>query len=570
MRVTTAVEKSHQNNSATRALSEQAVTHTVEMILSNYDELQGGFSQAPKFPHESYLLLLIQQAHRQPDNSELKEAITHTLDSMLQGGIYDQVGGGFHRYAIDNEWLVPHFEKMLYNQALLARVYMEGWQLTGKIRFKRTAEQILTYVLRDMRADRGGFYSATDADSEGEEGAFFVWTPQELKSILGESLSQLAISLYGVSEAGNFEGHSILYLPESLSEFSSHQQMPLSELVDKVEHIREQLYLQRKKRLHPLRDEKIITAWNGMMIHTLALAADRLNNPEYLKAAISAAEFIWQHNRRQDDGSLWRTHLNGNSSIAASQEDYAYLAESFVALFDVTAESKWLDRAIELTGIMLSRFSDSKKGGFYMSEQGSSVVGLSRIKDFDDGATPSGNSVALRLLAQLSTRTGDEQYKDSATAFIANYASMIEQQVTAYTYLLKAVDELQNGEISNHQYGGKGKVSAHMHVDNGRLSLQILITEGWHINSTKPLQDNLIATSLSDGSSATIKKIVYPDAQLKKLGFIKETLSLYEGPIVINAEIEQKDDRAIPFVLTIQTCSDQVCLAPEKLRFIVN
>ena len=571
-RIAAAVAERSARRGAARKLSSSAIDAAVMAAMARYDELQGGFSQAPKFPNETILLLLLQHVERFGDLTVL-EALMHTLDAMAQGGIYDQVGGGFARYSVDNEWLVPHFEKMLYNQALLARVYLKAWRLSGEPRFARIARETLDYVLRDMRAAEGGFYSATDADSEGEEGTFFLWSPEQLHAALPTRLAERAIDLYGVTDEGNFEGGNILHLPESLGDYATRHGLEPKELRREVDRIRQRLYQAREQRIHPLRDEKIVTAWNGMLITSLALAGDALAEPRYLKAAVGAAEFLWRHNRR-DDGGLWRTHLRGRSSVAASQQDYAYLGEALVTLHDVTGEARWLERAKEVTREMLKRFWDTETSGLFMSEASAAIAGMGRLKEIEDRAIPSGNGVAARLLGMLAARTGERLFDERADEQLAAFAGTIERLPIGYTYTLLAADERLRGALGRHRYAARGTVAVKATIvdgeENGKeLRLDLRIRPGWHINAHRPLQESLIATelSLADGAGGwRLGEISYPPPLVRRLGFSREPLALYEGEVRLSAKLIG-GGTLVPIKLRLQACSDKVCLAPETLVF---
>lgn len=387
-------------------LGDAVLASAVEQSLARHDAQLGGFSPAPKFPHEPQLLFLLDRVLRTGDSRALA-AVETSLDHMARGGIYDQVGGGFHRYSTDARWLVPHFEKMLYNQAHLSRSYLEAYRVTGNQLYQRVVRQTLDYVLRDMTSPQGGFYSATDADSEGKEGEFFVWTPAELREALPKDNAALAIELFGVTERGNFEGKNILHLPQSLPAFAETNDLELDELLTRVDRIRQRLYEVREKRIHPLRDDKIVTAWNGMMITSLARAGELLGDPRYRAAAERAAELLWKINR-QEDGSLWRVHLEGSSSVDANLEDYAYLAESYVSLYDLTGEKRWLNRAATLADAMLERFWDAEGGGFFISADDEGGRLIARPKSPTDGAVRAQAQVAPdgELTVELETADG--------------------------------------------------------------------------------------------------------------------------------------------------------------------
>jgi len=551
-------------------LSNVAVNDAINQALFSFDELQGGFGHAPKFPQEPLLFLLLSEAERKKDKDALA-AIQTTLDAMSQGGIYDQVGGGFHRYATDNEWLVPHFEKMLYNQAHLARVYLRAWRLTGKPSYKRIATQTLDYVLRDMTSAEGAFYSATDADSDGEEGLFFLWSIAQIRNALPEEDAKFVISLYGMTEAGNFEQSNILHLPDSLETIAQQQSVTLDSLTLRIDHIRKRLYQGREKRNHPLRDNKILTSWNGMMISALSEAGQILNNDAYTHAAIEAAEFIWQHNRR-DNGDLFRVHLEGSSSIAAQQEDYAYLAEGLLHLYDATGEQRWLKRGQQVVDAMLKHFWDDQIGGFYMSVKENQLTGLGRPLDTGtDNSIPSGSSVALRVLQMLNTRIASFDYAEHLNRLLASFADRINQSPINYAYMLTGVRDFQQGELSATGYVARGGVRATIRQLNGnQLVIDLNIPPEWHINSNKPLQEGLIPTTVtidSDNSSWQLRKIQYPQAKMASLGFQEEPLSLYQGNTQIHLTVEGdvNTDRILPINLGIQACNDKICLPPENI-----
>lgn len=539
-------------------------------IMAGYDELQGGFSQAPKFPQESVLFLLLQLAERNSD-AQILQAVKSSLDAMAQGGIHDQVGGGFHRYSTDNEWLVPHFEKMLYNQAHLARVYLLAWRLTGELRFRRVAEQTMDYVLRDMTSAKGGFYSATDADSEGAEGRFFLWTRDEVKQVLSEEDAALAIKVFGMEERGNYEGSNILHMPISISEFAKNSGTSEERLFQRLDQIREALYLAREKRPHPLRDEKIITAWNGMMISALAQAGDLLGNPAYLDGAQRAAKLIWDSNWQHGVG-LWRIHLDGRSSVVGRQEDYAYFAEGMIHLFDATGDLLWLERAKKVTDAMLKEFWDEEGGGFFLGPADRQVSAMGRFKDSGgDAALPSGNSVALHVLQMLSRRSDDLEYHNWAEATLAAFSGVIASRPSGFGYMLTAAQDLTQGELSARGYAAKGGIRLEVsQLAGSRLALRLQIPEGWHINSNHLLQEGLIATKLAlkeESRGWELEDVSYPKADTKRLGFQSAPLSLYQGAVEIQADFRRIDDKAriLPLQIGLQACNNKVCLPPEKI-----
>ena len=570
-RVASAVARISATREKAKKLAPTAITDAVRTIMSSYDELQGGFGEAPKFPDEPLLFLLLNHVGR-TDDQTVMDALEHTLDAMARGGIYDQIGGGFHRYATDFAWQVPHFEKMLYNQAHLSHIYLHAWRLTGNPEFERIARHTLDYVLREMTAREGGFYSATDADSEGEEGLYFLWTPQQLRSALNKDDAHLASNIYGVSEAGNFEGRNILHLSQPLADDAARYGLAPEQLRKRLDQINLRLLNARHKRIPPLLDDKIITAWNGMMITTLALAGDLLDESRYLNAATRAGEFIWKHNRDKG-GELLRIYLNGRATVDASQEDYAYLANGFLMLFDVTGKPHWLKRAREITDRMLARFRDTKNGGFYLSGKESITPGLGRARDIHDGAIPSGNSLALHVLQKLSRRTDNLEYHNIAQETLSALAARVERNPQAFAYLLSAADDLLNGETGARQFAAQGAITVHAALHGERLILNLSLKPGWHINAHKPLQEYLIPTTLRPHNAGAwrLAAVEYPHAKVATLGFQKEPLALYEGEIKLTAALI-KHDKAWPagkvpkIELRLQACNDKVCLPPESIQ----
>ncbi len=587
----------------------EALEKAVAQIVESHDPELGGFGDAPKFPHEPELLFLLARSLRHGDEDALTVA-EHSLDAMARGGIYDQVGGGFHRYSTDAHWLVPHFEKMLYNQAHLARAYAAAYRLTGEPFFARVARETLDYFLREMTAPSGGFYSATDADSEGVEGTFFVWTPDELRAVLGPRDAELATELWGVTAQGNFEGKNILHLAADFESFAAEEGLKLAKLLRRVDSIRDRLWQQREQREHPLRDDKIVTAWNGMMITALAEASEVLGeatssrrkasatssrreanatssrrkasatssrreaNATYLDAAVRAADFLWAENRHAE-GELWRVHLEGSSSIPALQEDYAYLAEAFATLFDVTGQASWLERARELADAMVAKFWDDDDGGFYMTAAGADPHLLARPKSPNDGAIPSGNSVAVRALSMLAARTGERAYRDRASATLAAFAASISRYPAGFAYMLKGADELLHGAAGPRQYAAAGTVRATARATRVRgtykIAVELSIRDGWHVNSDHPLSTELIPTRLTvdgDRGDWTLSSVDYPPPETVRLGFQETPLNVYLGDVTLtaSAEPEESGDAAvIPLRLKIQACDDRVCLKPEEL-----
>jgi len=401
------------------AILEAAFSHAV----TEFDPSHGGFGAAPKFPRSHELSFLLRYAVR-TQTPQAIEMVEITLDHLSRGGIHDHLGGGFHRYSTDAQWLVPHFEKMLYDQALLATTYVEAYQLTHKEGYAAAARDIFSYVLRDLTDTEGGFYSAEDADTEGVEGKFYVWTPDEIKRVLGDKEASLFNEAYGVTQSGNFEHGNILSLqdPETTSRFSAS---------------REKLLKARSGRARPHRDDKILTSWNGLMIAAFAKGSAALEEPRYLEAAQRAASFILA--KLQKGGMLLRRYRDGEALYGGSLEDYAFFTYGLLALYEADYNPQWLIEAKRLTDDMIARFWDKREGGFFLRSQEEAPL-IVQSKELYDGATPSGNSVALCVLAQLGRLLAQESYEALAHRALERFSPWLAQMAWASPQLLQAVD----------------------------------------------------------------------------------------------------------------------------------
>ena len=421
-----------------------ADTSTIDAAVAAYgqgfDATYGGLQGVQKFPSSLSIRLLLRHYRRTNDEQTLHMA-THTLEKMASGGMYDHVGGGFHRYATDPQWLVPHFEKMLYDNALLVTAYLEAYQATGRENFKAVAQDILRYVERDMSSPQGGFYSATDADSLGpsgdrEEGWFFTWTPDELSSALPKEQAQLVSAYYNVTVAGNFEGRNILNTPRPLLEVAEELNIPLEHAESLLNTARETLYKTRTSRPAPLRDNKVLTSWNGLMISAFAQASLILDRPDYAERATAAANFLLTHSRV--DGQLRRTHANGQARINAYLDDYAFLITGLLDLYEATSEPRWLENAFALDRVLESHFED-EDGGFFMTSDDHETL-LAREKPNFDGAEPSGNSVQLLNLMRLHEFTTDDRYRQRAERSLRAFDGTLSRTPVALAEMLLAVD----------------------------------------------------------------------------------------------------------------------------------
>ncbi len=419
-------------------LSTELVEGAVRQLRQAFDSTHGGFGGAPKFPSPMALRLLLRHWHRRHEGSSLN-MVRVTLDQMAAGGIYDHLGGGFARYSVDARWLVPHFEKMLYDNAQLAAAYLEAYQATGDGDYARVVRETLDYVLRDMTDPAGGFYSTEDADSEGVEGKFYVWTPAALREVLGDEAAETFARVYDVSETGNFEdGQSILNLPRTLGQQAQLLGRDPQELTTELAASRAKLFAAREKRIHPHKDDKVIVAWNGLMIDAMARAGAVLGESRYLDAAVKAADFLLQELRRED-GRLLHTWRGGVAKIDAYLDDYACLAGALISLYEATFVGRYLDEAVALMEVVLDKFADSGGQGFYFTADDQEQL-IVRGKDFTDSAVPSGNAMAATALVRLGKYTGSRRYTDAAEGVLRQTAELMSRHPTATGQALLALD----------------------------------------------------------------------------------------------------------------------------------
>ncbi len=412
-------------------------------LAKEFDSTYGGFGGAPKFPSTMSLELLLRITLHQfngdiatPVSIPEIDMVELTLRKMAEGGIYDQLGGGFHRYSTDKQWLVPHFEKMLYDNALLSRVYLHTYLVTGVPFYRRIVEETLDYVVREMTSPEGGFYSTQDADSEGAEGKFFVWTPAEIEQVLSAEDAALFMPYYDVTKRGNFEGKNILHV-QSRTRDADETQVSDEALEESLKQSRAQLFKVREERVKPGRDEKILTSWNGLMLRSFAEAGRYLERLDYIEVATKNAEFLLRELRK--DGRLLRTYKDGRAHLNGFLEDYAFLADGLLALYEATFEPRWFAEARALMDAAIPLFEDTQNGGFF--DTGSDAEALiSRPKDIMDNATPAGNSVAVDVLLRLAAFTGEQSYRQRADDYLQPLADVMVQHPQAFGHVLGALD----------------------------------------------------------------------------------------------------------------------------------
>ncbi len=417
-------------------LTFEIADHAANNLERMLDPVNGGFGGKPKFPPSMTLAFLMRQYSRTQDPSALR-AVELTLEKMAHGGIYDQLGGGFHRYSVDEKWLVPHFEKMLYDNALLSRLYLDAWLLTGRDLYRRIACETLDYVKREMTDPGGGFYSTQDADSEGVEGKFFVWTPAEVKALLGEDDGAIFCRFYDVTEEGNFEESNILHIEESPAAIAHLTGVGEERLLEVIERGRRALFEARERRVKPHRDEKILTAWNGLMLRSFAEAARAFDRGDYLEVAEANAKFLLTRLHR--DGRLLRTHKDGESRLNGYLEDYACLIDGLLALYEATFDARWFERALALAGTMIDQFLDEEHGGFYFTSRDHEAL-ITRTRDFYDNAVPAGNSVAAHVLLRLALLTGETRYRDPVETILRLMKPSVMRAPNAFGHLLCVYD----------------------------------------------------------------------------------------------------------------------------------
>ena len=415
-------------------LSKAILKETYSQFVNSYDKDHGGFGTQPKFPSPHNLVYLLRYHHMTDDKIAL-EMVEKTLQEMRLGGIFDHVGYGFHRYATDKEWLVPHFEKMLYDQAMLVMAYTEAFQITRKTEYKKTAEEILTYVQRDMTDVKGGFYSAEDADSEGEEGLFYIWTIQELQSIIGEEDTQFIQNIFNLTPEGNFKDEAS---GQSTGKNIFHLKTPISNSKDlkKLSQIREKIFHIREKRIHPLKDDKILTDWNGLMIAAMAKAGVAFRDNVLIESAEKSAKFIF-NNLMDKDGRLQKRYRKGKSGLDAHLDDYAFFVWGLLELYEATFKIEYLKNAIQLSDIMVSEFWNESSGGFYLGSNQTEKLIVRAMTGYD-GAIPSGNSIAAMNLLKLTRITGEIKWAEMADKTFKVFSNEINKVPSGYTSMVTA------------------------------------------------------------------------------------------------------------------------------------
>jgi uncharacterized protein YyaL (SSP411 family) len=434
--ILSALERMSVAADSRRPFSAEVIANSAEQLAQAYDPIQGGIGKAPKFPNVGVYELFLRHYRRSKEPRYL-EMVTHTLRKMGEGGIYDHLGGGFHRYSVDEKWLVPHFEKMLYDNAQLVRIYAQVYCVTKDPFFKNIVDETMGYLLREMLHGEGGFYSTQDADSEGEEGKYFVWTPAEINEILGEEAAEVFCRMYDVSEHGNFEKKCILHPILTLEQASKLFKREQSEIENLVSDAKKKLFAVRETRIKPFRDEKILTSWNGLMLSGLAEAIKISNLPSYTEAGKRTVHFFFS--KMFGEGHLLHTYKDGNAKLLGYLDDYAFLAAGLLDLYEASLDRSNLDHAVQLVEILLREFWDDKDGAFFYTGKSHEQL-IARTKPVFDGSIPSGNAVATHTLLRLYHYTANDDYLKKAERVLRSYYDATANQPFGFAHLLAALD----------------------------------------------------------------------------------------------------------------------------------
>jgi uncharacterized protein len=586
-------------------LNRELVTGVVDSLRESFDKEHGGFGslerkfRGPKFPTPPYLRLLQHEAARSK-SADLSQMVHFTLDKMALGGIYDHLGGGFARYTVERTWTVPHFEKMLYDNAQLLEAYAQAFTETKKPLYRRVLEETLAFVKRELTAPEGGFYSALDADSEGEEGRFYVWTEKDLTDVLAADEVALVKQIYSRDGKPNFEGkYFILLLPKPLEERAKELNLTDEKLTARLEPLRRKLLEARAKRERPFLDTKVLTAWNGQMIAGVALASMALEEKgppsqrPHLPMAIRAADFVLK-DLRTKDGRLLRTWSAvdgkpGEAKLNAYLDDYAYLVHGLLCLHDATGEKRWLDEAKTLTEVMIKHHHDEKVGGFYYTSHDHEKL-FARAKDQYDGAQPSGNSLAARNLVRLWQKTGEDHYRALAEKTFKAFAATLRINGQSLTTMAEALSMYLDAQESRKpspapkelggQPGGpqrsdsvvKVKATAEKPTADGKQAVTVTLTidKGWHVYANPVGPEDLVAAQTTVAVSKTKPEDVqveYPKGTEVEDNVVGK-YRMYEGTVTIKATVRRGKEETGPLEVAVkfQACTKQQCLLPATVK----
>jgi uncharacterized protein YyaL (SSP411 family) len=569
-------------------------------LAASFDRERGGYGRQPKFPPHSELLFHLDRGGANGGPEGLAQA-RRTLEAMEEGGVHDQVGGGFHRYSTDERWLVPHFEKMLYDNALLAQAYAAIHAVTREERFARTARGILAWVRRDLARPGGGYASSLDADTQGHEGLTYTWTVDELRRVLPPADAELAIALLGAKPAGNYEeeasgapaGRNILHLPVPLAAFAASRGVPAEDLARRLDGIRARLLEARTARPQPGLDDKVIAGWNGLLLSAFARVGADLRDAAALEDGRRLAAFLLGSCRRAD-GALLRFPRGSGPEIPGFAEDYVHVAEGLLDLAEAAGEPRWAADAATLAERLLDRFQDEEGGGFYTTAEGDHERLIARTKEAWDSPIPSDNGSAARLLLRLAARTGDERLRAAADRTLAAYRPLMADPRTArgVVALFRALADRRAlpapSAAAEAPAAGPGDARVRQGVadvdawleraeakrgSRVRVMVRVALDPGWHVNAAKVSSPDLVPTALGAAprSPVVLEEVSYPPATTRALGPGQAPSALYEGAFWVRGVLRVPDDalegpRKVALVLTLQPCDATSCRAPEEVR----
>ncbi len=580
-----------QKSGDVQSLERAVVSRAVDGLGRQFDPQYGGFgyhpSQAhlPKFPQPLKPSLLLYYARHAESEKALRVA-TKTLDHMARGGIWDHLGGGFHRYSTDRFWRVPHFEKMLYDNALLAGVYLEAFEATGEPRYRQVVEDIRAFVAREMTSPEGGFYSALDAESEHEEGKYYVWTKQEVRNLLGEDDYKLFATVYGLNGQPNFEDDRyVLQQFEPIEQSAATLEMSATDLLDRLGPMRDALLNARDKRPRPLLDTKVLTDWNGLMIAALADGYRVLGEDAYRQAAEAAATFVLDK-MRDSDGRLYHSYASGHAKIPGYLADYAFLIDALLALHQATGEDRWLSESHTLTDQMVELFWDPALSGFYTTSAQHDTL-LARPKTAEDSVIPSGNSIAVQALVSLALRTGDQRYAGLAAKTLAAFSGPIAASPSELPAMVQGLGQLLDAGFTVEQLAGTAKpadqqvlkAEAKLSVDQlqpGRefhIDSVLDVDGGWHVNANPASSEQLIPVTVTLDSPLTLKDVrtEYPKGESFTVKGLNESISVFAGRVSIRSYATLGDDASpgdsnIGITIRYQACDANRCMPPQTVK----
>ncbi|WP_182864705.1 DUF255 domain-containing protein [Rhodopirellula sp. JC639] len=578
-------------------LTMELVDQATQKLVGQFDPENGGFGGAPKFPPHGTLALLIDHYRRSGEES-LLVPITRTLDAMWLGGMHDHLGGGFHRYATDADWLLPHFEKMLYDNAQLMRIYVDGYQITGNDRYREAVDDIDRWVRREMTSPDGAFYSALDSGEVGKEGEAYVWTAEQVKEVLGEQDAALYMETYNFLPDGNFleestgrkTGENIPHLNSPLEETAKTHPLGEQAFLDRIAAIETKLLNHRLTWPQPHKDDKVLTSWNGLMIDALAHAGGVLDEPKYIDAAEAAATFILQSMTR--DGKLLRTFRSGTAKLPGYLDDYVYFCNALLELHAATDDQRWLDQAVRLADIMLDEFEDDVEGGFFFTGDSHEAL-MARSKNLGGGGNmPNTNGIAAQVLVDLAERTGRDKYRQSAQKTLQSLSGAMAKQPHTTEHLLigvarylstpaEAASATASGGNTRRADPVTFQVDLSKHEVSPGEQLTVTVTldidDGWHLYAANPEAEFLIPTTVSVAGDPEITagEVVAPKPDSKVDPILKQKLNTYAGkvefkvPVTIN-QAATLGESTLKVVVDWQACDDARCLKPAKTTIGVS